>query len=422
MNKKTTLAFIFLIINTLLVGQFVQTSVGNNFDVKSLSADASKVYVLANNQVFVSSDFGASYASISNTPSMFTYNLVKYDNQSNHLYLATEGNPVISTLASLLVSTDGGNLWNTVSLPLLNSSKISAIEINGSNIYIGTNSDGLLFSNDGGASWVKKNNGLPKFYADTTVYEEITEIFINNTGDILLGTYRDGLYKMASGDTMFNASNSNVGKNGSGVYSPVGDIFYNNGRYFRGLVNDSYYFSDNNMQMNYYYTEFFSSNGLKIEFVELNGSIYCTVENYVYYSVDNGVTWKKINQYFASGITSITRNDYNIIIGTKSEGAWVYQIVATDIEKITTKDVEVKVYPNPSSDYISIDISNSKLANDFGTYIEVMSVNGQVLNVFETNSSEIFQLDVSNYEKGTYIIRVSNSNFSFYKTKQFTVN
>ena len=63
----------------------------------------------------------------------------------------------------------------------------------------------------------------------------------------------------------------------------------------------------------------------------------------------------------------------------------------------------MNIYPNPASDFVNIQILQDK--NVENVIIKVTDINGQIIFNKEHNSS-IEQIDVSNYQKGIYFIKI----------------
>ncbi len=89
--------------------------------------------------------------------------------------------------------------------------------------------------------------------------------------------------------------------------------------------------------------------------------------------------------------------------------------VSNDIEKRNDDDIsavllsaladrsDVEIYPNPVSEYLTINLSQSDNVNT----IQLYSIDGRMINeIKENNVSERNQIDVSQYENGMYLIRV----------------
>jgi len=64
------------------------------------------------------------------------------------------------------------------------------------------------------------------------------------------------------------------------------------------------------------------------------------------------------------------------------------------------------VYPNPATDYINVNLSNP--ANDNRQY-EIYDASGRLVTSFE-NANEQNQIDMRNYDNGSYTLRVTNLN------------
>ncbi|MBL7918101.1 MAG: T9SS type A sorting domain-containing protein, partial [Bacteroidia bacterium] len=73
----------------------------------------------------------------------------------------------------------------------------------------------------------------------------------------------------------------------------------------------------------------------------------------------------------------------------------------TDVNNL--KPVQVKVYPNPASNYVSVNISN---VND-KTTLQVMDVLGKVV-MERNNLEETNELNLTTLNKGVYFIRIKN--------------
>jgi len=77
--------------------------------------------------------------------------------------------------------------------------------------------------------------------------------------------------------------------------------------------------------------------------------------------------------------------------------------IATEID--LAQDINITVYPNPTSDLISL----SGFQTLSGLHVRITDINGKVLQQAEvTNETE--QLNFSNYAAGTYFISVTENN------------
>ena len=72
----------------------------------------------------------------------------------------------------------------------------------------------------------------------------------------------------------------------------------------------------------------------------------------------------------------------------------------------------ISVYPNPSTGILNIDFET----NDSFS-VEVTNIIGEIVLVKEVESNT--SIDLSNFDKGTYLVKVSNSNLS--KTERIVI-
>ena len=120
--------------------------------------------------------------------------------------------------------------------------------------------------------------------------------------------------------------------------------------------------------------------------------------------------WKNSYQF-----TYINNNDGTVqqnnmeIWGSPSSNSWnpysrtinTYDLI-NSIEDIT--EMEMSIFPNPTSDFIKIEVVKS--AN---TKILIMNLQGQQL-ITQEGKGNVFQISVDNLPKGTYLIKLEQSN------------
>lgn len=90
--------------------------------------------------------------------------------------------------------------------------------------------------------------------------------------------------------------------------------------------------------------------------------------------------------------------------GTVSQGYHQVFITATAIEELA--DIEMKVFPNPTSDYLIIE---SESLSEFQT-VQIYDLNGQL--VWQLNDNEQvenrIEVNFSNFAIGSYLLRFDN--------------
>jgi|GEM_PF-2786052 len=80
---------------------------------------------------------------------------------------------------------------------------------------------------------------------------------------------------------------------------------------------------------------------------------------------------------------------------------------------LSENEILVKLYPNPSSDYINVYVLNNTRAEKKVSYrFELMSLSGQRL-ISKSISTKATQIDVSDFASGMYLYRVYNQNSTF---------
>ena len=80
-----------------------------------------------------------------------------------------------------------------------------------------------------------------------------------------------------------------------------------------------------------------------------------------------------------------------------------YQILMIDDFRV---DIEMKVYPNPTTNFVSLEVDSSKIGNM--QYI-LTSIDGKVLQIKKV-AEDKEQINFSNYAIGTYFITVLKGN------------
>jgi len=100
------------------------------------------------------------------------------------------------------------------------------------------------------------------------------------------------------------------------------------------------------------------------------------------------------------------------ITATHSAGSYVItqgfhqnSYVVTSVEDLRT-DISISVYPNPTTDFISLKIESSKVEDMQYT---ITDFSGRVLQT-DNFTDDIEQINFSNYAAGTYFISVTENN------------
>ena len=111
----------------------------------------------------------------------------------------------------------------------------------------------------------------------------------------------------------------------------------------------------------------------------------------------------------------MSNSDDVLIIKMDSVGN--YGISITSLKNIELDNLEITIFPNPSTDYININLSSELDINKF--YFKIMDVNGnEVLkNTIYYHHSKI---NISNLSAGLYFLQLYNEN-RLLKTSKISV-
>jgi len=102
-------------------------------------------------------------------------------------------------------------------------------------------------------------------------------------------------------------------------------------------------------------------------------------------------------------------NEYNSICMSRDTVCIFFDDSANFISNNISIKNEINIYPNPSNDFIYINISNEDELQ-----VEIFDINGKSLfnkNIFDKNK----KIDVSGFSKGVYILRIIDNNEIFHE-------
>ena len=171
------------------------------------------------------------------------------------------------------------------------------------------------------------------------------------------------------------------------------------------------------IEFRFYMFSFESGEDFWLQYSSNNGSSWTTIKTYAAGSTySNGVFYTK-SVVLNAGTYSLTNNAKFRFVSDASADDDVVYIDAVVVKAYTTpqpltlinpdaakssKEVEVKVYPNPVLDYLTIEL-NQALTEDVD--IRVMDLTGRLLGVSTVAASETSQVvNVSDYANGLYLI------------------
>ncbi|WP_321348795.1 T9SS type A sorting domain-containing protein [uncultured Draconibacterium sp.] len=89
-----------------------------------------------------------------------------------------------------------------------------------------------------------------------------------------------------------------------------------------------------------------------------------------------------------------------------TQGFHQSKLVITALDDITIADFEVKVYPNPTSDFVVVHFDE----NNLNTHIQLFDLAGKKLKESVANNTDT-QMNMTEYPGGTYLLKLLDDNF-----------
>lgn len=95
---------------------------------------------------------------------------------------------------------------------------------------------------------------------------------------------------------------------------------------------------------------------------------------------------------------------------------WTIENTMTNLLQISSSlnEIEIEVFPNPTTDFVTVKLESTK---EVDIEIEVITLDGKNLNSISTNHADQVDIDLSQYNQGTYILNFKLGNHSIGKKK-----
>jgi hypothetical protein len=385
--KKIIYIFLFLAITSSLNAQWVQVwnGMGQTRNVGSLFYNSS--ILLAG---MINYDWGI-YIS---TNEGLTWNVTSLTNKQVYGFTSIGSNLYACVENGIYISNNGTN-WSNYAMS--NNHWIYSFAINSNYMYTGTQSYGVYYSTDNGASWTQS------FLNDKTIYS----LAVNNNF-VIAGSSGNGIYYSTDNGLIWSQSNINnlsvncIKYDGTTVYAGTGNGLYksiNNGANWTqiGLSNKNIY----DIQFNGFYiylgTEYdgiYLSNKQSLIWIQINdglptGNIY-------------GRSLAFTSTYFIAGIlgrSAYRRPKSQVGIGIISN-------------TVPTEFLLSQNYPNPFNPTTRIiyDLPNNSFVKLIvfditGKEIETLVNEKQPAGTYEAT------FNASRYPSGAYFYKLTTDNF-----------
>jgi hypothetical protein len=334
-------------------------------------------------------------------------------------------------------SSDDGNIWTQI-IPSGFFPEIKDILIDyEDDIYLGTWYGGLYKSEDNGATWEEKGNGMSN---NMPVY-----LSINSVGVIYAGHFLGGGidYSLNGGEEWHSTNHpTNTSIRGLGIgpddyifsdgglYSPDGGeswhynnaglfgevlinevcyAFNNTSEVFLGTVNGVYYLSSIDAS----WENVFSINSsIRDIIVSSQNTVYAATHADVFYSPDNGQNWENINgQFTGSPPQRFCFDNEGFLWAASSHELYKSQHVVNGYHEDFANRENIRLFPNPFDDYLLINFT-SNYQDGENISINIFSIDGKLQkSVTDKVINNQLLLNLKNLASGTYILRMGHRGF-----------
>lgn len=88
-----------------------------------------------------------------------------------------------------------------------------------------------------------------------------------------------------------------------------------------------------------------------------------------------------------------------------TQGLLQTKLIATAVNKSQNRDIEIKVYPNPTQDFLNIHLNK---ITEKATY-SLFDLNGKLIEQKSIITIDV-KLDMTKFPKGTYLLKLSQKN------------
>ena len=346
----------------------------------------------AEGKVIKSTNEGESWVEVEgNSPNTAWVWSVRFDANDN-LYVGTSSNGVLK-------SVDGGKTFVQVTNGM-DVTDVRALAINNSgHIFAGTWGGGIYRSTNAGGSWVKLQNGLK-----STVYHGIT---VAPNGDVYAASYDGfGLYRSTdNGDTWVNLN------------MPYGYLWTvevtTNGHIFAGTYGDGLYRSTDS-GTTWEKTTVTSNHVWAIVPGSGNNVFVATWGNGVFKSENSGSTWSGYSVGLMNGdVRSLTLTPSGRLLASTQDGS-LYSangaLVSVENNQLPTGFVLEQNYPNPFNPSTTIAFS---IAEEGHVELSVYNLLGeqvaQLLNGVVSAGSHQVQFNPGSLPSGVYVYRLQHN-------------
>ena len=141
--------------------------------------------------------------------------------------------------------------------------------------------------------------------------------------------------------------------------------------------------------------------------ITLNGSVLeasIGFSSYQWYDSQGNIVFGETSRVFEPTI----EDNYSVLVVDSNGCSMMSNPFFYNINFIENKDYQLKIYPNPTSKILNIEMSNA-IKN-----ITLYDLTGEaVLIINENNINSKYELDLTNFSKGIYLVQIESNNEVF---------
>lgn len=332
-----------------------------------------------------------------------------------------------------IVTSDSGKTWN-IAYTINNNIKLNKLHIFNQNWLIALEDGSYLKSNNKGNTWTNFTFSNNESINDMIYASPTTIIAVCNNGKII--KYNGTVWQNQTSSTFNNLNNIDirnntmiiVGDNGtilknqnniwSTVQSPVNtdlnDVTFKDS--LNGFIAADFGYilktSDGGLTWN------ISLSGADINFNKLfcsNDSLWAIGTNGgIYISIDNGQNWERFCIGTLDDLNGMVYfNEKGFIVGNngllRKFNNHQYTPLVDQLNEVND-NINIKCFPNPTSDYVIVDLNSSN--NDIKYSISIKDFNGRLIYQNQINSSNQNLIDFKKFNAGIYFLNITSNTFT----------
>ncbi|PKL84634.1 MAG: hypothetical protein CVV22_11895 [Ignavibacteriae bacterium HGW-Ignavibacteriae-1] len=340
---------------------------------------------------------------------------ISSDVESTTILASKSGNLFASSEHGVLISKDDGQSWSIVdNLESYPEITTCFAESDDGRIYAGNYS--LHYSDDNGETWQSID-------VDDVVYK-ISSIATYHNKYILVGSDYDGVYFSEDNSNSFKKLPINVPEDTQNYvnFNSEGNMFISMNAWQGG---DAVFRS---MDLGNTFTTLDSPNG-GVRFLKIDNNnilYYSDYKNQLYHSKNNGDDWLPLNDKSKGPVyirDMVFGNSNNAYIGTWYDGVYKTDFLAIVNSEPLQNSVDFGIFPNPTSEYIEIAVNINPTVNrrvDEIAEMKVFNTLGEcVIELADVQHlgdvGHLQRIDISHLPRGVYYLRIGNRTQMFVK-------